>query len=128
MIGSSNSRNHRTDARPIGHRTVIRQPVVVASHHIVSATGVSAVGVCERTDERHLVGDSRHLLEVPSQSDAGQVGLHFASDAAVLRRRRHFGIEGFDMRRSTAQPQPNDRLVFDTLARRCSLCPRPEHI
>src|SRR5688572_24367965 len=87
-----------------------------------------AVGVRERADEGHLVGDAGHSGERAADRDAGDIGRHVAGDAAILGRRGHLRVEGLDVRRTAPQPDPDHGCVLDRLAAGRSLGSRRQQL
>ena len=114
VIRSADARENRADRGPRGEAAVIDVAIVIAGHEPVRTAAMSAIGVGERADERHLVGDAGHLGKRTAERLAGNFCFYFARHAAVRRRRRHLRIEGFHMRRSAQSlprillPHPND--------------------
>ena len=101
----------RMEPRPglIGRHAVVGGRIVVAGHDPVGAAAVAGVAVREGADEGHLVGDARPCAGRCRPARCRGRWSDGAGDRAELGRGGHLGIEGFDVGRAAAQPEPDDR-------------------
>ena len=108
IVSATDSSQDRADARFDSGLVIICRWIVVTGHDPVGTARVAGIGVSERSDEGHAVGDASHLREDATDLDAGDVGLHRADRASVFDWRGHLWVEGLDVRRSAPEPKPDD--------------------
>src|SRR5207248_2319005 len=101
----------RAHARLVLPAAVVGRDEVVAGHDEVRAAAVAGVAVRERMEERKLIGAGGDLLERAADLDAGELRFHGASDRAILGRSAHLGVKSLNVRRSVAEPEPDDGSV-----------------
>jgi hypothetical protein len=71
----------------------------------VRCAAVIAILVREGADDRHAIGQGRHLRQLAAEFDAGKCGFRGTEQAPVLDRDVHLGVERFQLRRAAVQEE-----------------------
>ena len=118
VVGAAVAGDDGADAGLALAAAVVGLREVVAGHHPVGAAAVAAVAVGEGADDGQLVGALGHFREDAAELDAGQTGRRRTDGAAEFDGRVRLGVEGFDLGRPAAEPEPDDGGVARGLALR----------